>query len=828
MEERSPGNRAPLFFFLCYNYIMSTSSNTGSVKLTAPDPPVQASRAIVLVPTKTDVDTEFHLPGQHDQSTQIRLLPKDLSHTIDSKEVEEFHLPGKHDQSSHGRPQGGGQKGDDESRGARKEGERRPTIHRSQVAPTHGIPVAGKFTGEQEKAIRDFGHKPEDYDAKGKPIPGTDSWRDAHGISKEVYDARPMKRWANSQDPVFDEVYKDFEDPKLKSFGKKVAGQSSGFVMVRKGTPEAEKLFGAIPPQARPDTAIITDGRKKARKERELRGAIARKEKVDKWTSGDVIAERKQKVAEAKALVKETKTSSGQDIRDKAENNLTKTRANLRKAEKSGDPDRIADAKVQHEIAKYHLKDEKKRAFLLDNDPQRAVALADQNLRNRERGLATALAKPEQTLHNVQASAGRQVIKKEQQVKDVAVKYVFPKGEGNAARIEVNQDRQNVKNLIGGKGRVYFIMEGNLKADAALTRVKKEDPAAAVMSVPSVTTWANKHDEVGWYADKYLKGRDVVLIPDADGVTNKDVVSQAKQLAGKLRSSGVDNVTIAAPPLERGKRGKLSVEELSYPTGAKDHRKGLDDHLGLGKGTLGDLVYSDTPPPKFNLSEFNGKDIPRGTRIRRQAIPNAEKTLGALSDMAGDSGTGRISQKAIEQYSGLPSTSVKDSLKRLETSGIIQRHDIFDPKLLGHGRRVPAMEFDEIKRVAKKAGIKIPDLDLQFVTDDNKHETAPIFEIIRPKYITNQGGGKTLASKYKSLKTSPKAPKPRPSTASASGRIVRSAEGARRYNVPIGSPIPEVQASTTGTITLGVKPKNSETVPETATGTIHLGIKGLN
>lgn len=625
-------------------------------------------------------------------------------------------------------------------------------VNGSQVKGHIGEPPHGHFTPEIEKAIRDVGHKPEDYDQAGKPIPGTDSWRDAHGISKKIYETRPMARWSSSKDPIFEKV---FPDPKDRRFARvTVASQSTGFVMVRKGAPGAEEEFGPIAAQARPDHPIVVNQQRKYKKEQELKWALERLKSVnsENYTAADAIKERETRVNRSKQELRQLQTQTPQEIRYNAEQAKIKAQVKLKKAERSGDTEKIGLAAAEVKTADFQARNEKKKAALLESDPQRAVEIVKQDIRRAEKSLEWAKANPEKALENNRTYAADQVEAKTSQLDKVAVKYVFPKGQGKAARIEVHQDKDNIKNLVDRKSRVYFIMEGNIKADAALTQVKKEDPTAAVMSVPSVTSWPK--EETDWYGQKYLKGRDIVLIPDADGVTNVAVVAQAKQLAGKLRTNGVNNVIIASPPLVKDEKGKLKVEDLYHPTGVRDERKGLDDHLGLGKGTLGDLTFDDAPPPKFDLSSYATPNTPKGTRIRSQAVKNSQLVLNAISDLAGYRGAVKVSDKAIEKYTGLRSSSVNDAKTHLERMQIIKVNNIFDPQRLGDGRRVPIMEYDEIKRLSKKAGSKVPNLDLKYVDNDDNHEVAPIIEVINPKYVTPSGQTKKLASVYDNLKTS--------------------------------------------------------------------------
>lgn len=726
--------------------------------------------------------------------------------------TDEFHLLGQHDQSTHGRPQGGPEGGRGIP-GAQRAGTRPPgalAAKKPRELPPDYHPKPGVFTPAEQKAIRDAGHNPADYMQNGKPIPSTDAWLDAHGISREVYDTRPMLRWENRDDPLFEEHFGEFTKEKgyekdQKAFAQNhIANQSAGFIMVRKPVPGSP--FGPMPPQARPDKKVVVDGRLPAKKERELRNAKSRLEVVNGYTPDDMIAERQRSVNTAKKELKDVQTKTPRQIIQEAENRNIKAQVELKRAQKSGDEDRISQAKREQSNSEFFLKEEKRRAAELRDDPDLAVKLAKQFLARREEALVTVKGDPKRILNNVRAHARNEVAKKEQQLEETAVKYAFPPGPNSASRIEANQDKQNIKNLTQGKGRVYFAMEGNIKADALLTQVKKEDPKAAVISVPSVTLWPPEKDgETEWVAQKYLKGRDVILIPDADGVTNRNVSSQAVQLKGKLLQNGVKNVYVSAPPLIRNERGRLVVDEtLKFPTGAKEGRKGVDDHLGLGRGTLGDLVFDDNPPPKFDLTEYTNKERPRSQRMNKgPATENSTKTLNAISDLAGEDGIGRISGKAITKYSGVADSSVTPSLERLERVGIIKVHYIFDPVRASQGRREPTMEYDDAVKLARRAGIKDPNFETPFLSKEDQHEAAPIIEIINPRYITKRGDPTTLASKYKTLKTSQASAAFRGAQAAQAAqrpsrpgiRLVRTAEGARRYGVSIGQPIPVLKAT---------------------------------
>lgn len=686
----------------------------------------------------------------------------------------ELHLAGQHDQSSHGRGRGGA------ARGALPDDLEKLS---NELNNTFGSDTVRRIN-EAGHNVTDYNLRDKDGNLTGKPVPGSDSWRDAHGISKDVYDSRPVKRWDSPKDPVFDEMYGN--DAQQKTFAKKLANQSDGFIMERKPLPGAEERFGPIPPQARPDNKVVVDQRAKARREREVATAEKRIAQLETYTGDDIVRERQTRVNRLKRELAETKIAEADEIVAKPKAKLDKAEESLKKAEASGDESRISEAKLNRAIAKAEFQDANNRAKLIRRDDRHAaIGIVQQELNGANAALARAKADPNKALQNAKDAAASNLEKKQAALDKTAVKYAFPPGKGSASRMEAHQDPTNIKNLTEGKGKVYFVMEGQIKADSVLTAIKKEDPTAAVVSVPSVTAW--NQEEVSWATKTFFKGRDVVLIPDADGVTNPAVVKQAKTLQGRMINDGAGRVFVASPPLIKNKRGKLEVEDIWYPTGVKDGRKGVDDHLGLGKGTLGDLRFNDTPGAKFDLSKETG-----ARKIRPNAQANATRALQSISDLAGENGIQRISRDSVVKHSGLPDTSTKDALGLLEKKGYIKQHHLFDPKALGRNRREPAMEFDEMKRITRKAGVGLPDLSKKYVLDDDRHEVAPIIEILDKRFITKPGPSKNLKSVFNELQTS--------------DRIVRTPEGAARYGVSIGQKIPGAELSISGLIQLSSLP----------------------
>jgi hypothetical protein len=161
-------------------------------------------------------------------------------------------------------------------------------------------------------------------------------------------------------------------------------------------------------------------------------------------------------------------------------------------------------------------------------------------------------------------------------------KYVLPPGP-HGKRLDVP--------FLGGildAEIVYFVIEGSPKTDAILST------GEAAFGVPSVTLWdaGTKTDDrgrvVGPFAPElnafieltHLRDkRLVVIVPDADWVSNPMVITQAMLAREHLRSRGVRAV-VAAPPLLAG---AVIVDPVHGPL------KGVDDWLRAG-GSLDELT----------------------------------------------------------------------------------------------------------------------------------------------------------------------------------------------------------------------------------------------
>jgi hypothetical protein len=225
-------------------------------------------------------------------------------------------------------------------------------------------------------------------------------------------------------------------------------------------------------------------------------------------------------------------------------------------------------------------------------------------------------------------------------------------GEQLARRIDVNP-------LVWEHGgfeqaeRVFFAIEGCIKADAILTALLRAGQPPAVFSVPSVSLWEATYpvvgesddeiwlriveaeirgetlpeptsyegDELAAFARSHLAGKLVCIVPDADAYTKDEVMTQALLCRSTLRRLNT-HAEIVLPPDDRLDEGI----------------KGVDDHLGKGGGTVEQMVwYSKEAPAENELVDWL-RSHAGGKKWRSDALRRAATTLHALATHAGENG----------------------------------------------------------------------------------------------------------------------------------------------------------------------------------------------
>jgi hypothetical protein len=227
-------------------------------------------------------------------------------------------------------------------------------------------------------------------------------------------------------------------------------------------------------------------------------------------------------------------------------------------------------------------------------------------------------------------------------------KYVFPPGDG-AKRLDLHP--QAWARFVNAS-RVFFVIEGCIKADAVLSA------GEAVFSVPSVTLW-NAPELRGF--TRFLKGKAVYIVPDADWIKNGAVITQAMFCRTYLRRRSLE-AHVAAPPIETG-------------------QKGIDDFLGSG-GTMDDLTVLERETP-FGLAEWLAE---RG-RLRKDRVVRDAEMLQGLVTHAGPEGVYSGPLNSVARAIGTNRMRASRSIQSLQELGAVEiegsletRHRYYDRK----------------------------------------------------------------------------------------------------------------------------------------------------
>jgi hypothetical protein len=184
--------------------------------------------------------------------------------------------------------------------------------------------------------------------------------------------------------------------------------------------------------------------------------------------------------------------------------------------------------------------------------------------------------------------------------------------------------------------RVFFVIEGCLKADAVLS------VGEAVFSVPSVTLW--DAPELKEFGERYLRGKQVIIVPDADWHEKWQLVEQAMLCKMFLVRRGIE-AHVAAPPIDA--RGN-----------PVDGLKGVDDFLGAGH-RVDELHVIERRMPLF-LTTWEDMHDGRRDRLKRDA-----HVLHALALHADPQGRVHTSFRKIARVMDIPDMSVSRAIKDL-------------------------------------------------------------------------------------------------------------------------------------------------------------------
>jgi hypothetical protein len=232
---------------------------------------------------------------------------------------------------------------------------------------------------------------------------------------------------------------------------------------------------------------------------------------------------------------------------------------------------------------------------------------------------------------------------------------------------------------------VYFALEGVWKADSILSA------GGAAFNVPSVTLWETP--ELARFAKRYLRGKNVVIVCDADWINNDRVVMQATSCQTELRKLRVGAV-VAAPP--------QWLYEMDHDI------KGVDDFLGSG-GKLTELEVVN-----FNLTD-DPKEVLAGRGWSKPKVERAAAVLEELALHAGPKGVLNPTMRGIAKWLGAKdhSRAYRGYLDLREYGDIIQHGDLAAKKSKWTGRRV-----------------YVDDPKIELVTLRAKHSTFTLGELM--------------------------------------------------------------------------------------------------
>lgn len=652
-----------------------------------------------------------------------------------------------------------------------------------KIAAAHGnaekiAKIEKKVTVAQE-TMNDPGFGAErkaQYYPDGKPVPGSDEWLSAHGMSREVFDNRPYVRIPKGG-PIPPEVLALYEgEPKALKQLDTVLTQEPAWVMTRTPVPGMESEFGKVVPQTRPDNPVVTNKAEQAARQTGVDRAQARVDMTEKLTasaSGEnsVVALQEKRIENTAARLEAAKTMTKEKYLAPSQKALEDAKLEVAKSKAEGaTKEELADLKNVVARKQRNVDSAEKRAGFLFKDGDEAYqAVETANVTKQLAYAKTKLEKykadPVNALEHEKELAKDNLGKSQVALDEVAIKYIFPpnltSGEkarikegaapedleiggslagvdlGKAGRVEIH-GAENIRAFTSGKGRVYLAMEGNIKSDAIQTAIKAEgEDGASVISVPSVTLWRNP--EMLAVAKKYLNGREVVLIPDADGVKNPNVRNESRALQGMLESVGA-RVVVAAPPLnyisdKTGRTKKIGeVQEVVLPSGAKEELKGVDDYLGAGKvigASLGGLDVLERKVPKNEIK----KDVQFDPNLTSRT--DSAKTMVALSNLLGPKGSGRVSRKMLSAAVGKfdEGKGAERALGYLADAGHVRVEYLYDPDAISRGIRQlhPSMTPERVAELHKLGVVSSSDLDMDRPVDHGYVET-PIVSITNPTH----------------------------------------------------------------------------------------------
>lgn len=541
---------------------------------------------------------------------------------------------------------------------------------------------------------------------QAKAKPGTREWWAQHGISEEVADRRPYVPWTPDNLEPIKEGYAGLSPPQLRTL-ERWARQTDGLVIYRHyfgGALPDEDQRRRVYPEIRPEQAVVTETTT------HYHGPPRPADDLPLHPStGNPLP--KKHVHTPYSTTKHIDAKHGGVNPDDVHAHEHRAKYLFPPSAKGLAP-WIHSHKTEYEARVLrHLPDTPPDP---DARPPEQWTMPGAEYRGLEENFAAWLDQ-HSTKHHYDAKSGLYTARtiggrdfgfRTFHLHDTPAKM---RGEQLAKRIDVHP--LVWENAGFAHARIaWFGIEGCIKSDAILTALLRAGLPPAVFSVPSVGHWeatfpADEDEivlgsELEEFAARFLRGKTVCIVPDADGHQKPEVMTMALLARTALRRLGtLDGVeTIRAeivfPP----------DDWLNPPTGKKDDSiKGIDDYLGnkgVGewrpKPSIDELVWYDKRRPE--LDHVIGWLQEHGTWGRdRRTLERAAKAVTTLAEHAGDNGdfTGsfRMLSRALSRRA--PRTSAEtwdDTTEQLEAAEQRERAAEAERKTLERG-------FKDLERV---------------------------------------------------------------------------------------------------------------------------------
>lgn len=198
---------------------------------------------------------------------------------------------------------------------------------------------------------------------------------------------------------------------------------------------------------------------------------------------------------------------------------------------------------------------------------------------------------------------------------------------------------------------VFFVIEGCIKADAILTYIRRHHLRASVFSVPATSQWHAL--ELEEFARRYLPGKTVYIVADADGYRNHQVMELAHECQLFLTRLEVGITALVATPPVRTRR----------------KWKGVDDYL-LGGNRLEDM--------QVHPWELSDQLLP--VSLAKAGKKNAKRlydTLRAVTMLANpEEGVNRSTLRSMGKVMGCSRMTIARGLDDLNGAGILDVPDL--------------------------------------------------------------------------------------------------------------------------------------------------------